>query len=348
MQSLATERATDDKSSQVIHLAADIIGARVLEAVRLTRGGNNVTVLLDTNKGAFVAKYYPFAETDVRDRFHAETDALKFMNAQGFTSTPVLMNCDASKRVAVMTACGVPAATVATGADVRACAHFAEQLYAVRRMDSADALQVAAEACLSPGDILKQIRTRRARLESAAEGQPYLSQWLEADFDTAFSTFAEMAIGSLERANIDPESPLPKELLTLSPSDFGLHNALRASDGSLVFVDFEYFGWDDPVRLTCDFLFHPGQQLNDELKANFIQSCTMIFAANDAHFSARLDALYPLVGLRWCMILLNEFLPERLARRRAAGNIASLDDILSEQFEKAQRLLAGLIDRKGL
>ena len=38
----------------------------------------------------------------------------------------------------------------------------------------------------------------------------------------------------------------------LSPSDFGLHNALRGQDGQLRFVDFEYFGWDDPVKLVSD------------------------------------------------------------------------------------------------
>ena len=47
----------------------------------------------------------------------------------------------------------------------------------------------------------------------------------------------------------------------LSPSDFGLHNAMRDEDGRLRFIDFEYFGWDDPVKLVSDTALHPGSEL---------------------------------------------------------------------------------------
>ena len=38
----------------------------------------------------------------------------------------------------------------------------------------------------------------------------------------------------------------------LSPSDFGLHNTISKKN-KLYFFDFEYFGWDDPIKLICDF-----------------------------------------------------------------------------------------------
>ena len=54
------------------------------------------------------------------------------------------------------------------------------------------------------------------------------------------------------------------------------------------------------------------------MKARFLAGCRTLFA-RDAGFSDRLDLLHPLYGLRWCLILLNEFLPERWARRAFAG-----------------------------
>ena len=49
---------------------------------------------------------------------------------------------------------------------------------------------------------------------------------------------------------------------SLSPSDFGFHNALLEADGRLTFVDFEYFGWDDPVKIVADVMLHPGMGLS--------------------------------------------------------------------------------------
>ena len=50
------------------------------------------------------------------------------------------------------------------------------------------------------------------------------------------------------------DRPIDPNERSLSPSDFGFHNAIRRADGRLAFVDFEYFGWDDPAKLVADFL----------------------------------------------------------------------------------------------
>ncbi|MFX9699951.1 hypothetical protein ABTP10_19680, partial [Acinetobacter baumannii] len=73
----------------------------------------------------------------------------------------------------------------------------------------------------------------------------------------------------------------------LSPSDFGFHNAVQRPEGQIVFVDFEYFGWDDPVKLTCDFMLHPGMDLPDDLAQRFRRGMARLFRAQ-ADFEARL------------------------------------------------------------
>ena len=45
---------------------------------------------------------------------------------------------------------------------------------------------------------------------------------------------------------------------TLSPSDFGFHNALLRGGREWVFLDFEYFGWDDPGQDRLRFSAAPG------------------------------------------------------------------------------------------
>jgi hypothetical protein len=117
----------------------------------------------------------------------------------------------------------------------------------------------------------------------------------------------------------------------LSSSDFGFHNCLKGNDASLTFLDFDYFGWDDPVKLTADFIWHPALNLNTELKEKWQEAMLGIFS-DDLHFENRLNAAMPLYGLRWAMIVLNEFLPEFAKRRREAVGVENYN------LEKSQKI----------
>lgn len=343
---LATDR---DILAATLRAAAAITGTPVLDAKRLTRGGNNVTLMLETADGTFVAKHYPVSADDPRDRFRAETEALCFMNAAAFDCVPALVGSDADARVAVMDYSGSLAAREPGDDDIAACIRFAARLHEARGFAGAGSLSPAAEACLAPGDVSAQVRARRARLEDVAADHIALSAFLNDAFDPAFEDYESARIAILgPTSDGGPGKALGRSLQTLSPSDFGMHNAVSTDSGKLIFVDFEYFGWDDPVRLVCDFILHPGHTLKDTQKHDFARDCAAIFSVDDVDFQQRLSALYPLIGLRWCLIILNQFLPERMARRRAAGNIADLDAVLTDQLEKARRLLAGLDNGKRL
>ncbi|WNK00324.1 hypothetical protein L2D14_02595 [Thalassospiraceae bacterium LMO-JJ14] len=328
--------------AHVLAAAADIIGFPALRARQLTRGRNNVTLLLETAGGSFIAKHYPQSPDETRDRFFSETRALDFMSRHGFDCTPTLVGQNQEARIAVMTANGTPAETFANTDDIEACIDFVRHLYEARDHMDADDLPAAAEACPAPDDVMVQVDQRRRRLEEVTNSHAELKRFLQTAFDPSLERYKARAIRILKSAGIESNDPLPRQHQTLSPSDFGLHNAVRAQNGSLVFVDFEYFGWDDPVRLVSDFLLHPGHVLDKAQKDRFTAACRSIFTDNDTFFMTRLNALYPMIGLRWGMIVLNEFLPERMARRRAAGTSEEADEIFSAQLTKATRLLADI------
>jgi thiamine kinase-like enzyme len=126
----------------------------------------------------------------------------------------------------------------------------------------------------------------------------------------------------------------------LSPSDFGFHNSLRRGDGRLVFLDFEYFGWDDPAKTVSDFLLHPAMELSPALRERFLTGALKAFG--DPGLGARVRAVYPLFGLKWCAILLNEFTLEHMERRCFADGAPGAWSG-PEQLEKARRMLAGVM-----
>ena len=337
----------DNVVAEVVTAAADIIGAQVDDMRHLDRGGNNVTLLVETACGRYVAKHYPTMPDDGWDRFFAESAGLNFLNAAGVSAVPLLVGSDAKTRVAVMTECGVPAECVAKSDDIEACVTFAQRLHEIRALDGAESIPLAAESCLAPKDVVNQVVARRQRLDAVSASYPELNRFLADVFDPALSKYHQISNAALCAAGISQDAQLPRQWQTLSPSDFGLHNAVRGEDDCLTFVDFEYFGWDDPVRLVSDFLLHPGHHLDNDAKCQFMDGCCAVYGS-DSNFPNRFRALYCLIGLRWCMILLNEFLPERMARRRAAGRVDQRTSMLKGQLRKADMLLTGLENSKGI
>ena len=135
----------------------------------------------------------------------------------------------------------------------------------------------------------------------------------------------------------------------LSPSDFGFHNALLTKDG-LKFIDFEYFGWDDPVKLTCDFLLHPGMMLTDQQKNLWLNKMENVFI-NDDTFHMRLSASYSLYGLCWCLIMLNVFITDSKGKKIiAAIEKNDLEQNKTKQLERSKKLLEHVnnVNKQGL
>ena len=87
---------------------------------------------------------------------------------------------------------------------------------------------------------------RLGRLEAAAAEAAPLQRFIDAEFRPTWGHEIENARHAIARLGMDAAEGLAADLRALSPSDFGIHNALRRRGGHLVFLDFEYLGWDDP------------------------------------------------------------------------------------------------------
>jgi hypothetical protein len=138
-----------------------------------------------------------------------------------------------------------------------------------------------------------------------------LHRWLDGTFDPLYADVLAWCRAEAVRSDIPFDAELAADRRTLSPSDFGLHNAIRRPDGSLAFVDFEYFGWDDPAKTLVDFVLHPGMLVSSNLAREFV---TVPFRVRGRR-SARRSGARGLSALRPQMVhdRPNDFLPERRA-----------------------------------
>jgi hypothetical protein len=320
--------------ADVVALAQRLCGEAVVAAERCGGGGNNRVYRIDTRRAVFALKCYGTA--DDRDRLGHEFDGLRFLHAGGAgAGLPAAIAVDRDARCALYEwIAGEPVARhgeseIAQAVGVLRATHRA------RSAGGAETLPVASEAVLRLDDVIDQIRRRCERFAALAGPEPELAAFLDDELEPEIVRRLAGLIGW------DTQAVLERARQTLSPSDFGFHNALRRPDGTLAFIDFEYFGWDDPVKLTADFLWHPAMELSAAERRQFVHEATGLYGGDEA-FSARLGVCYPLYGIRWTLIILNEFLPELWARRAFAGKGGDWAAAKSAQLRKARTKLAAL------
>lgn len=330
--------AFDDDAAAVA--AARRLCPQAIASVERAGGGGNSRLyrIVGVNGGAFALKSYPPSPARMNERAAREFAALSFVTAhdpQGRVPTPLAVDDDGAYGLYEWIE-GSPVRE-ASDDDVTALLDFALWLRESRRLPQAEALPEAAEATPSLGEIIRQIAARRARFATVARGWDQLDGLLRGRFDPLFAAVTARAREAYRIGGLEPDRPLPRDAQTLSPSDFGFHNALRRADGCLAFLDFEYFGWDDPVRLVADLLWHPhpATALREAQRRRAVAWAAEAFGADDPNYARRFAAQCPLVGLRWTMILLNECLPERWAARVRAGETRPRNDVLAGQMEKA-------------
>lgn len=325
-------------SDEITKVGERLVGAALRSVRRARVSGNNRLFCIEAEDGQrYALKFYPRLPSDPRDRLSTEFQSLAFMYHHGIAEVPRPIAKDHEAGFALYEwIAGEPARPTAGGID--AAVTFIRALQALNGAADAASIGSASEACFCAKNIVDQVQTRWTALQAQTSAYPQLGEFL----DVSFAPAAECAIARAQKvcaqSGLGFDIPLAAHSRCLSPSDFGFHNALAQSDGRVVFLDFEYFGWDDPVKLASDFVLHPGMDLTTDLKKRFLDAVGDVFHA-DQTFAARLDACLPLYALRWTMILLNEFLPERWARRVLAGHCGERAAILQTQLDKAQKML---------
>ena len=270
-----------------------------------------------------------------------EIEALKMMDRHGIACVPKVVAFDEALGCALLEWIDGNVVGQLSENDVDHVIAFMRAIHGLRHTRDAANCGCDTEACLSGAEIERQIINRLERLRSEASSEHCLRAFLENEFVPALDNFAAAARTQLQSAETDFESELPASLQSLVASDLGFHNALRKSDGSLIFFDFEYFGLDDPVKLIADMLQHPGVALPSWAAQKIRISAEQIYS-DITGYQRRFDALFPLFGLRWCLIVLNDFIPERWQRRPRNRPETSWNAVKSHQLKKARKIFEGI------
>ncbi len=328
-----------DQQLEAARLMASSVLPAPVDDIQAVGGGRNSRVYRVTlgNLRARALKVYFRHASDNRNRMRTEFTGLSFLWRNGIRNVPEPVIASEEHGCAVYSwieGRKFESADV-TAADIDSATFFLQRLSGLQTAAGSGSLGAASEASFSASAIEENLRYRLEPLLSQDESFE-LKTFLSSKFLPGLDRMCRWSRSRLGRAF---QTDLPHDGRTLSPSDFGFHNALKTETGEIYFLDFEYFGWDDPAKMISDFLLHPGMALPESLKSRFTRSMLNALPFN-AELRQRVEACYPLFGLKWCLILLNEFLPAHALRRRFAGmSEAERRSKEAEQLSKAERML---------
>ncbi len=317
-----------------------MLGDNPQEISAIGGGGNSRVwkVAVTSGKKYFVKEYYRLCE-DWQKRMDSEFEAFSLLREHGIYCVPEPLSKDFES--------GTAAYSFESGQKVKvvdispaALDHFiafSESLFNISKKKVLRDFKVAKAHCLKHDSLEVQLERRIGVLNKLESDEDCLvaemNNFMKSEFVPLYQEIVLWRRDELKKVGVEGYS-LKQGEWTLSPSDFGLHNALMQDDGSFIFLDFEYFGRDDPAKMVCDFMLHPAMNLSSEYLSRVYDGFDKVFGCEG--YRVRLRTLLPLVGLKWCTIFLNEFLPHGMARRvHAAGKNIDSQIVKRRQLDKS-------------
>jgi hypothetical protein len=308
---------------------------------RLPVTGNNRLFLLRLGGNRYVVKQYFRHAGDDRDRLHAEFSFGKFLWDNGVRCIAEPIGRDEAASVGVYRYVDgrKPLAGEIREAEVLAALAFFTDLNRFASLPAASSLPPASEACFSIGNHIGLVDRRVRRLQDIATEDDVdrdAGEFIAGELTGKWDDVRDSTIAEAARAGLSMSDEIAREDLVLSPSDFGFHNALLSKNG-MIFVDFEYAGWDDPAKTVCDFFCQVQVPSPARFFPQFCEAAADLVRDREGTIR-RARLLLPLYAVKWVCIVLNHFLPVGRERKAFSGQDAFARK--SAQLAKARSLLS--------
>lgn len=329
----------DDREVSAIKQAACEFGFPVsIDRPARFQGNNRLFNLKRNSKKSWVLKHYRITKDDPRPRGQTEFDALNIMRSYGIQNVPepIWLTPDQSIGFYEFMEGSKTDPENASKPIIDQTALFLHQLDQMSRSVSLETFSYGAHSRKSVRDYFTVIDERLGKILPDLKNLPLGGEaktFLNDLYLPELNQIKIRAQSAFNRNGIPLDQPTDKSELMLCPSDFGFHNMLVHED-SLHFLDFEYFGWDDPAKLMSDFMHSVAFKLDLNQRAQIVAQFGKE-RKNPISFFSRLSSVADLIGAEWILIILNVFNEDHLKRRLFANPHLKAEDLLAERLERA-------------
>jgi thiamine kinase-like enzyme len=263
------------------------------ELRKLSSGNNAGAYLLECEKNKFILKSYGKL-IDGEERFMRERSLLEHCAKSGINNVPKMIDYDFNSRQILLEYLGHSAETTMSLDVCKALFDFIKSL----NKNSNENLSYAKDAYLENMNVFTDIQGRIKRLK-----QFNLPKVVYPFFEEVCAYFFN-SCGELEGLNqFDSELFVKKEKI-VSPSDVGLHNMLFINN-KFYFIDFEYSGYDNPIKFFGDLIANPDNHVSDSLIPDMIKMFHEYLGLN---LEVQMPEISKYFRIKWCLIIIEHWL----------------------------------------
>ncbi len=307
------------------------------DTLQSLRGGiNNQVFRCKAGEHRFVLKGYAEHRAGEHDRFKAEAEFLNYARLVAPEFVPEVLGADEESRSLVLESLegeGFKEGTHPSKEDINRAITFMKHLNADPGLAKQYVTGSAADGFMKLTEHLQNVEQRVSKmsLEHLAANTKAKAGELIRRISRRLERLQESTATMITADQC--EDSLGFIARCVSPSDFGFHNAIRTSRG-IKFLDFEFAGWDDPVKAVTDFDLQPRVPLNSREKV-------LIKALPEwgKSLDKRQDILFPILELKWACIILAVLNPDRYAQLTAHDNGQSSELLVQAKLHLAESYL---------
>lgn len=310
------------------------------EVETLKRDGNNQIYQVSSGQQTkVVLKRYYQSSTDNRNRAQVEFGTLFLLNQHQFKQVPKAIYKHQGDAFAFYQCLdgSVPNSSchekqVHLAKEISA---FVQQLKRFHDSNNMSEQPLAADARQSFKDYFSKIDQRLSTIIAGCRDEPRLNAVKQfaihrlLPFKAKLFSHVKGKIASLALSEAAEFSVVSQ---TLNPSDLGPHNMIESDAGQLFFIDFEYFGLDDPAKMLADLFHHAQEKLSH-------QACWFIYQNYIKEYpdiEIRFAIVNDLIAFEWLLIMLNVANPDALQRRLFANPGLDVEALIEQRLTHAQ------------
>ena len=269
----------------------------------LSGGRNNPTFRVFTQTGAsYAAKFFSDCR---RENYGREKKFLIFCAHHGIKDVPVLVfYCDETRSILTNY---IPGTLLSLNqinvGHIKSCANFIQQLKTASQCQPLP--EPAFDASLSIETAISSIQNRYLKVSKHHKTLEMLTNSSTSQtptLDKIWSQVTHAIDASFSAKQLKTESK--SDQLIYSPSDFGCHNIILGNNGTLNFIDFEYSGADDHLKLALDFFSNPEVDMPWKLFEYFMETSKGNMRSYELSLK-KISALQLLYKSKWAFISIN-------------------------------------------
>jgi len=295
------------QNRDIASIASKLCGEDIIDIIPSGFGANSHIFQISSSSASYCLKFYRSTGVGQLSRRETEALALRFFEKNNIYNVPRILETSEKYNCSLLEWIEGDRISDYTEDNFKILANFLKDLHHLRDRTEAGQFPLGTEACLSLHEMIRQLHGRLERLQKGMM-DPHYKKFLDTQVAPLIGIITDWAKDQYRENGWNVEQEINRVNQTLSPVDFGFHNTIKNKEGKVIFIDFEYFGWADPVNIISDTLWHPGMMLSKSEKKRLFILLFNIY--NESNFLLeRLRIFYPLYGLRWCFIMLNRFLP---------------------------------------